>query len=288
MVMKRISILLLAASGLCTNMVAEVRRPAMPRGLTADKSPQALPRKREEKKRNLVHKRKGLQGYKEHYTFSDLYFDELAQAKDDLLKSKNYSGACKYLKRMIMLCDESNKKAGLMIELADLLFAEQSFDDAAKWYSDFAQLYPGHKQAEYASYRAVVCASKNILGTDRDQSPTEKTLELAQNFLKRDIFTTHRRAVKQIEQQCYQCLAASDMQVAAFYIKQGDYAAAQKRIGIIRDEWAGKTPEVNIELAKLEVTLAEVHPDFKISNETIKLAQAATPGQKKVDMTTRF
>jgi outer membrane assembly lipoprotein YfiO len=177
-----------------------------------------------------------------------------------------------------------------MIELADLFFLQQSFDDAAKWYADFVLLYPGNKQVEYASYRAVICASKNILGPDRDQSPTEKTLELAQTFLKReDLFAQYKDEVKKIERECYQMLAASDMRVAEFYIsKKHDYTSAKKRIATIRDEWLEKAPEIGVELARLEVTLAELCTDFKAPEESIKLAQAVMPAQKKNSMVARF
>ncbi len=262
----------------------------MPRGLTADKSQLTPPKRREERPRNLKHRRKGLQGYKKRYTFSDLHFDELKVAKNKQVESKNYFVACKYLNRMVTLSDDINEKAELMIELADLFFLQQSFDDAAKWYAEFVQLYPGNKQVEYASYRAVICSSKNILGADRDQSPTEKTLELSQTFLKReDLFVTYKKEVKNIERECYQRLAASDIRVAEFYItKQHDYDSAKKRISTIRDEWLEKAPEIGVEVARLEVTLAERCTDFKAPEESIKLAQVVIPAQKKVDMAARF
>jgi len=273
-----------------SSTVAEIRKPTMPRGLTVDKNPLAPPKKREERVRNLRHKRKGLQGLKVRYTFSDLHFDELEAAKNNRIEKKDYFVACKYLKRMITLCDDINKRAELLIELADLLFLQQSFDDASKYYTDFVQLYPGNKQIEYASYRAVICSSKNMLGPDRDQTPTEKTLDLAQNFLKReDIFATYKDEVKAIEQSCYQRLAASDMRVAEFYItKHHDYDSAKKRIEMIRTEWLEKAPEIEVELARLEVALAELCTDFKAPEESIKLAQAVVPAPKKVNMAERF
>lgn len=269
---------------------AEVRKPTLPRGLTTDKSPTALPKARDERPRHLEHKRKGLQGIKTHYTFSDLQFEELKAAKDKKIEAKNYFIACKYLNRMITLCDDINEKSALMIELADIYFLQQSFDDAAKWYTEFAQLYPGNKRVEYASYRAVICSSKNMLSTDRDQSPTEKTLELAQDFLKReDLFATYKKEVKAIERECYHRLAASDLQVAEFYInKQHDYKSAEKRLSTIREEWIEKTPEIGVEIARLEVTLSELCEDFKAPEESIKLAQAVVPVQKKVSMADRF
>ena len=132
--------------------------------------------------------------------------------------------------------------------------------------------------------------SLQVLGADRDQSPTEKTLELSQTFLKReDLFVTYKKEVKNIERECYQRLAASDIRVAEFYItKQHDYDSAKKRISTIRDEWLEKAPEIGVEVARLEVTLAGRCTDFKAPEESIKLAQVVIPAQKKVDMAARF
>lgn len=270
---------------------AEVRRPTLPRGLTVEKSLEVLPKARnEEKPRNLRYKRKGLQGIKVRYTFSDLRLNELEVTKNRLVSKKDYFVACKHLKRMLVLCDDINKKAEILIELADLLFLQQNFDDASKYYTEFTQLYPGNKQVEYASYRAVICASKNMLSPDRDQASTEKTLELAQAFLKWDHFTRYQDEVRTIERECYKRLAASDLLVAEFYItKQHDYASAKKRIDSIRNDWLNKAPEIGVELAQLEVTFAGLCDDFKAPEESIKLAQSEiSTADKKVDMAARF
>ncbi len=269
---------------------SSVHKPRMPRGLTPDKQlPIAPPKARDEQPRNFKKKRKGLQGNKKRYTFSQMNFEELKVAKDKLVSSKDYVIACKYLERMITLCDNINEKAKLIIELADVLFNQRSFDDAVKWYTEFTTLYPGNKHVEYASYRAIVCYSKKILGSDRDQTPTEKTLELADAFLKRDdLFTEHKKEVLKIQRESYQRLAASDCRVVEFFINSKEFSQAQKRLANIRSEWIDKLPEVSTELACLEVNLAARCSDFKPSETSIKLAQAAKPPQKKIDMAARF
>lgn len=140
--------------------------------------------------------RKGLQGYRIYTPISQSGYAELQEVKEIHKAAKNWDLASKYLHRMIVLCDNINEKAILIIELADILFLQQKYDDAIKWYTEFTQLYPGNKHLEYASYKAIVCSSKKILSSDRDQSPTEKTLELTDTFLKRsDIFQKYRQEV---------------------------------------------------------------------------------------------
>ena len=69
--MKRIFFVLVAAgminTGVMNSNVRTDARTNMPRGLTVDKSPMASPKKRDERPRNLKHRRKGLQGYKKRY-----------------------------------------------------------------------------------------------------------------------------------------------------------------------------------------------------------------------------
>lgn len=239
-------------------------------------------------------KRKGLQGYSKHKTFSQMDYPELAQLKEEQKKQKDWNYVIKCLQRMIVMCDSLDEKelhstkAALIIELADILFDQQKYDDAAKWYTEFTHIYSGNKNIEYASYKAIVCASKKILSIDRDQSATEKTLELANEFLKRaDTFTTYKKEVKALQNLCYKTLAYSDCNVAEFYLTYGNYQAAEQRLKSIRSQWLDKAPDITVKLASLEVELATVSPQFKVPDTTITLAELKSP-IKKVDMKNRF
>lgn len=292
--MKKILLFSLVALVSAPSLTArDIKAPQMPRGLSADKAPVFKPKKKiSTAQRKIKGNRKGLQGYKKYNTFSDMNYDELMVAKNKQIEAKNWDIAAKYLDRMIKLCDDINSKAALMIELADILFNTDHYDDAVKWYQEFAFLYPGNEQIEYASYKAIVCASKKILSIDRDQAPTQKTLELANEFLKRsDVFTKYQTEVLAIQKVCQETLAQSDCSVAQFYITYGNYKAAEHRLKNVRSEWAQKVPEIQTQLAALEVDLAGLYNEFKAPEESIKLAQATqqiVPQSKKADMTKRF
>ena len=169
-----------------------------------------------------------------------------------------------------------------------ILFVQEKFDDAAKWYTEFTQLYPGNKLVEYASYKSIICSFKKILSPDRDQSPTEKTLELTNTFLGRaDVFIQYKAHVEKIKRQCEQTLAKSDCNIAEFYITHGPYSSAQRRLAQIRTDWLVKVPEISTTIANLEVQLGTQWSEFTPPESSIKLAQAAKP-PKKIDMTRRF
>ncbi len=224
-------------------------------------------------------------------TLSTMDYTELVRAKEESQKAKNWDVTIKYLDRMIIKCESDNylqEKAKLIIELADILFDQQRYDEAAKWYTEFTREHPGDTHIEYASYRAIVCASKKILSIDRDQSATEKTLELATTFLKRgDVFKKYRNEVEKIQHTCYQTLAQSDCNVADFYVKNGYHQAAEHRLKSVRTQWLDKVPEIHTTLASLEVELSTVFPQFQLPTSSIKLAELKSPA-KKIDMTARF
>ena len=260
------------------------RTPQIPRGITLEN------KKNEERSQGKQKQREGTGwfGLQKKPTLSTMSLSELLETKNQQIKSKNFDLAIKYLERAVTLCDDINMKAALIIELADILFKQQKYDEAAKWYNEFTVLYPGNASIEYASYRNVVCSSKKLLSYDRDQTPTEKTIELANKFLSRgDIFTTYQEEIKKIRNECYNLLALSECDKAHFYIKQGNYSAAQNRLESIREQQLEKAPEIHHFLAQLEVDLAAAFKEFKAPESSINLAQV-TNTEKKKDMSKRF
>lgn len=240
-------------------------------------------------KKEYRKRRKGLTGNKVRYTLSTMPYPELMAAKDRCIASNQFETAAKYLERLITLCENSHEKADLIIEIADLLFSQNDFDAAKKWYQEFVRLYPGNKGIEKAKRSIILCTKQYIRSPDRDQTPTEETLKLAQEYLDKESFKTYREEVTAIKKECEAILAQADCGVAEFYITYGDYSAAERRIKHIRTAWLEKVPEVITTLAQLEVSLGTSYKEFSIPEESFKIAQNALPTKtRKVDMTTRF
>ncbi len=263
----------------------------MPKGLTADRT--SLKRKRpaenkdEDKRPKKKIKRKGLQGYKKYHTFSDMTYEELKTAKDKNMASKSFEIASKYFERMITLCENVSEKAELIIDLANLFYSQAEFDKAKKWYLEFERLYPGNALIEQAKWQIILCSKQRILTPDRDQAPTEETLELAKQYLNRDTFKKYKDEIAKIKVECEELLAQADCSVANFYIRHGNYLSAEKRIKHVKDEWLAKVPSVATTVANLEIDLGAVWAEFKVSEESVKLAQAVEV-PKKTSMANRF
>ena len=283
----------------CTTLLQaapSIRQPRMPEGLSADKTPTPISKLKKPRDPKLAKrtrskkKRKGLTHRKEQHTFSTMPYDELKVAKNKSVQGKHFDIAAKYLERMITLCENVNEKAQLIIELADIHFSQKEYDNAKKWYQEFERLYPGNQLIAQAKKQIILCSKQAILSSDRDQAPTEETLRLAKEYLARDSFTLYRKEVAAIQKECESILAQADCGITEFYIKQGNYTSASRRIEHIRTAWLKKVPEVALNLAQLEVQLGAEWKDFKVPEKSTKLAHATgvkKPTQK-ADMTTRF
>jgi len=198
-------------------------------------------------------------------TFSKMEYEELEQAKDKQIIAGNKEIAIKYLEQMLKLCDNINKLAQHLVELADLLFDCSKFEKAGKIYTEFTNLYPGNQQIEYASYRAILCLFYQTLDAERDQTKTEETIQLIDNFFERvDIFSQYKNEVYRIRTACYQKFVASEINICTFYINKSSYQSAQKRLDSLRTEWLPKISAVESQIITLEIALAEKKGNEKI------------------------
>ena len=273
-----------------TLLYSEIRTPRGPRDDGED--PVVLPafrreQKIEKKRQDAQNKDSGiLSWFAPKLTYTEMNFAELKEATQLRVEKEQWDVAIRYLERLIILCEDIDQKAELIIQLADIQLNQGFFDDAAAQYKEFIHLYPGNKHSEYAQYQCIVCTSKRMLTPDRDQTKTEETIELANKFLEQSTFTHYRDQVLQIQAVCYQTLGHSELNIGEFYIKQGNFLAAQRRLETIRDEWLPKAPEIELRLAQLESTLSIEFSDFIPPKSNLIITDAAKP--KKTDMASRF
>jgi outer membrane assembly lipoprotein YfiO len=212
-------------------------------------------------------------------TFRTMTFDELAARKDELLQENDYYTATKYLEKMVSLCPDLQKLAFLMLELADAHFERGELTKAEKYYKEFRLMYPGHNRIEYASYKAILCSFYQTLQADRDQTKTQETLELTEQFLKRkDIFTTYATEAENIQMQCHQKQFTSNVAIIQDYINRGRTKSAEHRLEQIRTEYHQK-----LELAFIEPTILSL--EIALAQKKNDDAQAA---QKIEELCTKF
>lgn len=210
---------------------------------------------------------------KKIHTYMDMDYDQLVVAKDAQKAKNNILVAIKYLEQLMKLCNDITARADHLLELADLFFIDKQFKKAAYIYLQYCALYPGSEKQEYALYRSIASSFACILSMDRDQTKTEETVILTEQFLQQDHFTNYKNEVLAIQTKCYEQLAASECNICSFYVTRGKFTAAEKRLEKIRSHWLPKLPTIEQQITALETQLIEQKEKMAISTtKHIKVA----------------
>jgi len=231
-------------------------------------------------------------------TLSAMNFQELKKSKEDVLASGNKETAIKYLEKMIPQCTDMRKRESIMIELGDLYYETGHFVNSYTMYREFASLYPGSQQVEYALYRAIVCKYDTMSDAERDQTTTKEAITLAEEFLERgEVFVTYKDKVEEILKKSRERLFENELTIFNFYLSNKRIIAANKRLDSMRKEFISLVPELEPRIILLEVELAQAVNNTEVidkkQNELItkfpdyetRVAQAKP---KKKHFTARF
>ena len=157
------------------------------------------------------------------------------------------------LERLVQVATDQTILAEGLLALADLYYSYQhNLEKAAHMYEKFATLFPGSEQADYASYKSIVCLFYSTLIAERDQTATTHAITLAGTFLKKTTNETYKKEVQDILKQCYYRLFESEKSIFLFYMRQKKYIAAEKRIKYIKENIIDKIENGTQELAVLQ------------------------------------
>ena len=231
---------------------------------------------------------------KKHKYFRDLTYDELKINKERLVKEGKKDAAINHLEKMIPLSNDIEELRDMTLEIADLLFETGNLKKSEILYRRFVQLYPSDKNTEYASYKGILCGFWQTLDSQRDQTKTKDTIQMAEEFIERsDVFTKYTGEVSKILVQCNNSIFESEENIFRFYINRGDFLSAKNRLENMEKEFKaleGAEPKMILlacELAEaiddkklLEEKSNELQTKFPNYQETITLAQNNTTKDK--------
>lgn len=216
-------------------------------------------------------------------TLSEMSYAQLCRRKNELILMGDYETAIRYLERMLRVIERPEQIVYIMLELGELFMKSGNYRKAERMYVDFVKLYPSNQFAEQAYVKAIEASWMQTLQPDRDQTKTESTIALIQEFLTRDaLYSSDNVAhVMAINEKCHEKLAESSILIAQNYVVLGQYGAAHKRIEAIADQVAKLTSvepkylEVTIELAfaegnhdkakQLQADLQQRYPEHEVT-----------------------
>jgi len=147
----------------------------------------------------------------------------------EAFRNKDYPTSIESFKKVKELFPEHPLAQLSQLEIAEVHFKAQEYDEAALAYDEFIRLYPGNINIPYARYKEALCYYNQISQPDRDQSATRKAIEKFEKIIKDYPDTPY--AVKSYEylKFCRKRLAEQEIFVANFYLKSEKYNAAEKR-----------------------------------------------------------
>lgn len=204
-------------------------------------------------------------------TISDMNFTELLQRKNELILTGDYTMAIKYLERMLKLAENTEQIIYIMLEMAELFMQTNDYKKAEVLFSDFTRLYPGSEYAELAYRKAIECSYNQTLRFDRDQSKTEETLALIEEFnTRKDIYSAYTiDKVSEIKKLCDQKLAQSSISIAKNDLGLAKYKEVHKRVDDLRATIIVQLPEIEPQLLEVEIGLAQAEHNAELKEQKI-------------------
>lgn len=169
----------------------------------------------------------------------DMTLDELRERKNFLANTSNKEIAIKYVEKMMIVCQDHKELKELRIELANLQFDLEDYENAAKTYAEYVASYPNDKLTEFAAFREILSLDLRKNDPQRDQSITKEASLKAKQFLKNENYKTYRKGVFDILRDAYNDLLQNEIEVCTFYINiKRNPRSAEKRLEYIKKELA--------------------------------------------------
>ena len=167
-------------------------------------------------------------------SFSKLTTKQLEEKLPYARLVKDQEMELKILEQLTKTHTENSNFNTYMLELADFYFELGTFDKAIEYYLLYKNFYPGSQEAEYAFYKAIVATFYTTLAPNRDSLPTEKTIELATQFLTQVVRKDYEDEIRIIIQQCKDKLFLHEVYVFEHYVKQKKYSSARMRLDYMK------------------------------------------------------
>ena len=130
------------------------------------------------------------------------------------------------------------------LRVADVLFEQGRFQEAAEFYRGFSQRHPTHAEVAYARYRIAICYQQEIhddwflmpAGYERDQTAGKEARQYFQHFLKIHPDSKYADEARERLAEVENYLASHEFYVATFYIDRDKPLGAIGRLeGILEN-----------------------------------------------------
>jgi outer membrane assembly lipoprotein YfiO len=204
-------------------------------------------------------------------------FDELKQKTLTAIEKQKNDEAIEYLEKMVAQNPDNEQISEWKLKLADLYFESGNLPSAQQMYERFIQFYPSDSNAEYAHYHSILSKFYQTLRIDCDQSDTQDAIKLCNEYLAKSTFVKYKSDIKDIQNTCERKLIDKEIYVYDFYLNKGNYAAAQKRLQDLKDNYLIKNPDIEARLLFLECQLAQKQKNNQVLNDKLEVLMFKYP-----------
>ena len=162
---------------------------------------------------------------------------ELYQIAMINLDQENYDEAKLKFKEIIYKYPLSNEGVQSEIMLGFIDYLTMNYDDAIYKFNRVIKIYPSHKNIDYAYYMRAVSYFEQISGENFDGESNKEAKKNFQELLNRFPESEYAKDSSQKLIFINENIAAKDMEVAIFYLRQKQYLAALGRYNKVIEEY---------------------------------------------------
>ena len=153
------------------------------------------------------------------------------------LDQENYEEASLAFKKIIYKYPLSNEGVQSEIMLGFIDYLRMNYDDSIYKFNRIIKIYPSHKNIDYAYYMRAVSYFEQISGENFDGKSNREAKKNFQELLNRFPNSEYAKDSRQKLIFINENIAAKDMEVAIFYLKQKQYLAALGRYNKVIEEY---------------------------------------------------
>lgn len=168
--------------------------------------------------------------------------ETLFREGEKLYAMKKYGAAAEKWRTVKEKTTSPLLRTAVEIRLADALFYDESYIEAAAEYENFRRMHPKNAKAPYALYMYGLSNFKQAEKIDTDQTPIKNAVTVFESFLQEYPELDLAKEVREKLAACRTKQAAHEIYVGRFYYRTDKYGAA---IGRFR-EAVEKYPGVSV------------------------------------------
>jgi outer membrane protein assembly factor BamD len=170
---------------------------------------------------------------------SEEYYRQAVQ----LVASRKYLAAKESLVEATNRYRSGDLDASLLELLGEVHFQLEEYEDVARVSDEFLRLHPRHPKAPAVRLRMGRAYLAMVRSTDRSQQNTQRALETFRRIQEYHPHTPEAAEAVPLAGQARDLLAESEILVAEFYRRRGNYAGAIGRLESVLRDYPGSGQE---------------------------------------------